>query len=78
MPAYEWRKLAYKVSALGLNTPLILKMKVDGNVSYFNDANVVDEIRVSHEAREQLILAANGSSLLVDGLVDGIWLEEAN
>ena len=78
LPAYEWRKIIYRLESMGNHSPVILKMKVDGNVSYFSDEDVAEHIRVSYDAREQLILATNGSTLLVDGLVDGIWLEEAN
>ncbi|MEZ4827523.1 MAG: (E)-4-hydroxy-3-methylbut-2-enyl-diphosphate synthase [Bacteroidia bacterium] len=78
-PAYSWRQQIVKLQQAGFSQPLILKMSASAaDIDWFDDNELPEYVRVSESAKTQLSLAANGSTLLVDGLVDGIWMEKAD
>lgn len=76
-PAYEWREMIYRLTNAGIQQPIILKMNTPADYSYFSDADMPEYVQIDEEAKTQLYLASAASSLLVDGLVDGLWMEEA-
>ncbi|MEZ4775812.1 MAG: (E)-4-hydroxy-3-methylbut-2-enyl-diphosphate synthase [Bacteroidia bacterium] len=78
-PAYVWRQQIIRLMENGLNQPIMLKMAAPADsFAWYNDQTLPEYVRISENAKTQLTLAANGSTLLVDGLVDGIWIEEAD
>ncbi len=77
-PAYEWRDMIYRLSQAGFCQPMILKMRLPADFSYYDDSDMPAHVRMTEEAKAQLYLASAASSLLVDGLVDGLWLEQSD
>lgn len=78
-PAYTWRQQIMRLMEEGIVAPLMLKMAIPNDAfGWYNDQMLPEYVRISENAKTQLTLAANGSTLLVDGLVDGIWLEKAD
>lgn len=78
IPTYEWRSIIYQLIHAGFQNPFMIKMVVPAKFDYYTDNQLAHHLRMTHEAKVQLAMAANGSSLLVDGLIDGIWLEKAD
>ncbi len=78
LPAYDWRAAIYQLVKAGFQHPMMISMKVPEQFTYYQDDHLSQHLRMSKDAQRQLSMAANASSLLVDGLIDGIWLEEAN
>ncbi len=78
LPTYDLRYLSYRLLNAGFNQPRIAWLGLSGDFSYFDNERYSDDVRISHEAQTQLSLSANGSSLLVDGLLDGLWMDQAD
>ncbi|RMG66723.1 MAG: 4-hydroxy-3-methylbut-2-en-1-yl diphosphate synthase [Bacteroidetes bacterium] len=79
LPSYDWRYLVYRLHEAGLHQPVILQLSLpEAAFSYFSDEGLPEYVRISEEAKTQLALASNGSTLLVDGLVDGLWIDRAD
>jgi (E)-4-hydroxy-3-methylbut-2-enyl-diphosphate synthase len=77
-PAYEWREMIYRLANAGMKQPIILKMSKPANFDYFDDSDMPAYVQIDEEAKTQLYLASAASSLLVDGLVDGLWVDHAD
>ncbi|MEL6841756.1 MAG: flavodoxin-dependent (E)-4-hydroxy-3-methylbut-2-enyl-diphosphate synthase, partial [Bacteroidota bacterium] len=77
-PTYDWRKSIYQLSAKGIQQPTILRMQLGAEFSYYNDDTYPEYVRISEDAKTQLALASNGSTMLVDGLTDGLWVDQAD
>ncbi|TAE61823.1 MAG: 4-hydroxy-3-methylbut-2-en-1-yl diphosphate synthase [Bacteroidetes bacterium] len=78
LPSYDWRLIIYSLEAAGMKQPVILQMAVPESFTYYNDNHLPAAFQMQADSKVQIALASNGSSLLVDGLVDGIWLERAD
>ncbi len=78
IPTYDWREIVYRLVQAGLHRPILIKMKHRTDFSYYDDQHVPDDIKIDQQAKIQLAQASDGSTLLVDGLIEGIWLEEAD
>jgi (E)-4-hydroxy-3-methylbut-2-enyl-diphosphate synthase len=78
IPTYDWRWMVYQLAEAGLEQPILLSMSAPEEFAYYDGTDVPDYVKISEDAKTQLALASNGSTLLVDGLVDGIWLEKAD
>ena len=78
LPAYSWRKQIYTLMEHGLNQPVILRMHVPEGFFYYSNPNIPDYVKIDEDAKTQLALSADGSSLLVDGLIDGLWMERTD
>ena len=78
IPTYEWRYLIYQLVAHGVQQPRWLHTGVRKSFSYYDDSHYPEYIQIEEDAKAQLAIAADVSTLLVDGLVDGIWLKEAD
>lgn len=78
IPTYVWRAQLYSLIHAGISAPVVLKMDIPEDFGYFSDAHLPDYVQIPEEAKVQLALASDASTLLVDGLVDGIWLENAD
>lgn len=75
-PAYEWREMIYRLAEAGLKQPIILKLSKPVDFSYYSDSDMPAYVQIDDDAKTQLYLASAASSLLVDGLVDGLWVEK--
>ncbi|MDW3649138.1 MAG: (E)-4-hydroxy-3-methylbut-2-enyl-diphosphate synthase [Bacteroidia bacterium] len=78
LPSYDWRQMIYGLMEAGLKAPFILKMSLPASFDYYSDDELPTHVRIDEEAKTQLALSSNGSSLLVDGLVEGLWMEKAD
>ncbi|MEM6800742.1 MAG: (E)-4-hydroxy-3-methylbut-2-enyl-diphosphate synthase [Bacteroidota bacterium] len=78
LPSYEWRQMIYGLIEAGIKAPFILKMNLPEDFGYFSDEGLPNYVRIAEDAKTQLALSSNGSSLLVDGLVEGLWMEKAD
>ncbi|WNJ17990.1 (E)-4-hydroxy-3-methylbut-2-enyl-diphosphate synthase [Pontibacter sp. G13] len=77
VPTYDWRSMLYALAGAGIQQPTLISMSLAG-FDYYDDSALPEFVRIEEEAKIQLALSSNGSTLLVDGLIDGIWLEEAD
>lgn len=78
LPTYEFRYLIYKLHQAGLHQPIIAKLSLPQSFDYFDDSELPESIQIDEAAKTQLALSANGSTLLVDGLLDGLWIDQAD
>jgi len=78
IPTYEWRYLRYRLAAAGLTQPVWAKQVVPHAFDYYNDSHLPEYVQIDHAAKTQLNMSLNGSTMLVDGLLDGIWIEQAD
>jgi len=78
LPSYDWRQMIYGLMEAGVKAPFILKMSLPDSFDYYSDEDLQEFVRIDEEAKTQLALSSNGSSLLVDGLVEGLWMEKAD
>ncbi|MEO0470051.1 MAG: (E)-4-hydroxy-3-methylbut-2-enyl-diphosphate synthase [Bacteroidota bacterium] len=78
IPTYDWRQMIYGLSEAQLRQPIILRLNDPTNFSWYTDNDFPEHIRITEEAKVQLSLASQASTLLVDGLVDGIWVDQAD
>jgi (E)-4-hydroxy-3-methylbut-2-enyl-diphosphate synthase len=78
IPAYEWRRMIYRLTEAGDEQPVILKVSRPADFSYYSDDDLPAHLRITEEAKMQLHLASELSTMLVDGLVDGVWVEKAD
>lgn len=78
LPTYEFRYLIYKLHQAGLRQPIIAKLSLPQSFDYFDDSGLAESIQIDEVAKTQLALSANGSTLLVDGLLDGLWIDKAD
>ncbi|MDX2283310.1 MAG: (E)-4-hydroxy-3-methylbut-2-enyl-diphosphate synthase [Bacteroidia bacterium] len=78
IPSYDWRVMVYRLMEAGMRQPVVLRMQTPEQYLYYNDDHLPERFRMQEEAKVQLSLASNGSTLLVDGLVDGIWVDQAD
>ncbi|MEM8887377.1 MAG: (E)-4-hydroxy-3-methylbut-2-enyl-diphosphate synthase [Bacteroidota bacterium] len=78
LPSFDWRQMIYGLMEAGIKAPFILKMSLPESFDYYSDEELEEYVRIDEEAKTQLALSSNGSSLLVDGLVEGLWMEKAD
>lgn len=78
IPAYGWRTMTYTLHQKGFTQPIILLLQVPDAVDFYDDRDLPDYVQISPAAQTQLLLAGDASTLLVDGLVDGLWMERAD
>jgi (E)-4-hydroxy-3-methylbut-2-enyl-diphosphate synthase len=78
IPTYDLRYCAYRLINAGFTQPLIARLDLPDTFDYFDNSRYPEYVQISHEAQTQLALAANGSTLLVDGLIDGLWIARAD
>jgi len=78
LPAYDFRFMIYKLANAGFSQPIIAKITVPEPFAYYHNEAYPDYVKITEEAKTQLSMAADGSTLLVDGLLDGLWLDQAD
>ena len=78
IPSYDWREMVYGLMEAGIEQPAILRMNLPASFDYYSNDPYPDYVKITEEAMTQLALASNGSSLLVDGLVEGLWMNRAD
>lgn len=78
IPTYEYRKIIYALEKAALHNPILVISRKHKDYSFYDDSHFPDYVRLSEEAKIQLSLSSDLSTLLVDGLIDGIWIENAD
>ncbi|MEL6674666.1 MAG: (E)-4-hydroxy-3-methylbut-2-enyl-diphosphate synthase [Bacteroidota bacterium] len=78
IPTYAWRDMLYQLMHAGMTQPALMRMGLPDSFAYYDGSTIPEAVQIEEEAKTQLALSANGSSLLVDGLVEGIWLDTAD
>ncbi|MCI4667546.1 MAG: (E)-4-hydroxy-3-methylbut-2-enyl-diphosphate synthase [Bacteroidia bacterium] len=78
IPTYDWRTIVYELMGAGIKQPSLIRMSLPESFDYYSNDPYPDYVKISEEAMTQLALSSNGSTLLVDGLVEGIWLTKAD
>ena len=78
LPAYSWRKMLYQLIEQGIQQPVLLELAPGNTQDFYQDTHLPEKWRVSDDARVQLNLSSDVSTLLVDGLVEGFWIKQAD
>jgi len=78
IPTYDLRYLSYRLINAGFDHPLIAWLGLPERYDYYDNQVYPDYVQISHDAQTQLALASDGSSLLIDGLLDGLWIDRAD
>lgn len=78
IPAYTWRSRVYALEEMGWKAPVVLKIGRQADFDFYSDDHLEEHLRLAHDAKTQLHMASSLSTMLVDGLVDGIWLDKAD
>jgi len=78
IPTYDYRKIIYTFVANGLKNPILVKVARKNQYDFYNDAHLPAYLQLTSEAKTQLSVSADLSTLLVDGLIDGVWIENAD
>lgn len=78
LPVYDMRTMIYQLESWERHDPIIIQLNHSTGFDYYQDDHLADHLRIDEDARVQLSLSSQLSTLLVDGLVDGVWLEKAD
>lgn len=78
IPTYDFRKIIYTLTNAQLDNPVLVASRKAKDYTFYDDSHFPEYVQITEEAKIQLSLSADLSTLLVDGLIDGVWLEEAD
>lgn len=78
LPAWDYRALRFALLNAGIMAPVWATLHRAPEYAFYNDEALNADVRMSRIAKDQLALTASVSTLLVDGLLDGLWLAEAD
>ena len=78
LPTYSWRKSIYTLIEKGIHQPILLELHTRPTTSYYTDDQLPEHLRITDEGLVQLRLSSDVSTLLVDGLIEGLWLHQAD
>lgn len=84
IPTYDFRACIYQLTQAGLHNPVVVKVAGDAGLTktdvsaFYDDRQLPQHLQLTDEAEVQLALSADLSTLLVDGLIDGVWIEKAD
>jgi (E)-4-hydroxy-3-methylbut-2-enyl-diphosphate synthase len=72
--AHRWRYLLNLLDHHGLHQPVILRTSLPESYPFYDDSGIPSQYQLTQEAKDQLWLSAITGTLMVDGRVDGIWI----
>ena len=75
---YRWRALIHAMMHNGLTNPVVLRTRVPDAYPFYKDEHLPVRYRLPKSSMDQLYLAAQMSAMVIDGLIDGIWVENSN
>lgn len=75
--SHRWRYLLNLMDDLGLSFPVILRTALPLSYDFYDDSGIPEQYQLTREAMDQLWLSAITGTLMVDGRVDGIWINRA-
>ena len=78
IPSYEWRKLIYQLLEFNIEIPVFLQIQCPDTFEFYDDSPLPAYLQLGEEAKMQLYIASIVGTLLVDGLVDGLWMDQAD
>lgn len=78
IPTYDYRATIYQLIALGMPNPVFVSVQSQKESDFYNDNHLPEYLRLTSEAKTQLSIASDLSSLLIDGLIEGVWIEKAD
>lgn len=75
---HAWRWMVAQLEEMGITSPILLSLIVPDEFDFYNDAELPEAYRLTKEAMQQLFLAGVTGSMVVDGLVDGLFFRPAS
>lgn len=78
IPTYDYRATIYQLMALEMSNPVFVNVKSPKDSDFYNDNHLPEYLRLTSDAKTQLSMASDLSSLLIDGLIEGVWIEKAD
>jgi len=75
---HQWRWMIAKLMEMGIQAPVVLHSMLPTEFGFYDDKEVPESWRMTQDAKMQLFLAGITSSMVVDGLVDGIMFSSAS
>ena len=78
IPTYDFRQIIYALTNADLHNPILATSRKHKDYSFYDDSHFPDYVQITEEAKVQLSLSSDLSTLLVDGLIDGVWIENAD
>ncbi|MEL6133479.1 MAG: (E)-4-hydroxy-3-methylbut-2-enyl-diphosphate synthase [Bacteroidota bacterium] len=78
IPTYDWREMIYGLIGVGIQQPVMVKLTLPESFDHYDNAKYPDYVQITEDAMTQLTMASNGSTLLVDGLIEGLWVDKAD
>ncbi len=78
IPTYDFRQIIYALTNTDLHNPILATSRKHKDYSFYDDSHFPDYVQITEEAKIQLSLSSDLSTLLVDGLIDGVWIENAD
>lgn len=78
IPTYDWRKMVYALIEAGIQQPVMVKLTLPESYAHYDNEKYPEDVQITEEAMIQLTMASNGSTLLVDGLIEGLWVDQAD
>ncbi|MCB9232456.1 MAG: (E)-4-hydroxy-3-methylbut-2-enyl-diphosphate synthase [Bacteroidia bacterium] len=71
---YYYRSLFAELKRLKLTNPVILCTQAPESFSFYNDDHLPEKYRLTRDSQVQLYLTSQVAPLVIDGLLDGLWL----
>jgi len=78
IPTYEWRQILYKLIEFQIAQPAIVQIQAPAQYDFYSDAHLPAHLQLSYHAQTQLYLTSQVSTLLVDGLIEGLWKDHTD
>lgn len=78
IPSYDYRSMIYQLMEKKFYNPILVIVKGEKDFSFYANDQFPKAVRIRTEAEIQLSISSDVSSLLVDGLIDGVWIEKAD
>lgn len=71
---HQWRFAIHQLLQAGLDLPVVLSADIPEAFEFYDDSEVPVPYRISEDAKKQLFMASITGTMMIDGLVDGLWL----
>jgi (E)-4-hydroxy-3-methylbut-2-enyl-diphosphate synthase len=78
IPCYDYRRGIYTLTQKGFSQPILVSVANCDSDAFYQDAELETHLQVNAESKTQLSVSSVLSSLLVDGLLDGVWIQAAD
>ena len=78
IPTYDFRRIIYALTNADLHNPILAMSRKHEDYGFYDDSYFPENVQINEESKIQLSLSADLSTLLVDGLIEGVWIEKAD